>query len=62
MTNAVLPHFRERKSGAIVIVGSSRGISGAIGGAPYCATKFALEGTLDVHSSSYLLRLRIIMD
>jgi len=39
-----LPHFRAKKSGVIVYVGSHGGIAGEVGGAAYCASKFALEG------------------
>ncbi|CAI6336687.1 unnamed protein product [Periconia digitata] len=46
-TQAFLPHFRERKSGTIVFIGSSGGIAGEPGAAPYCGTKFALEGWHD---------------
>jgi NAD(P)-dependent dehydrogenase (short-subunit alcohol dehydrogenase family) len=41
-----LPHFRANKSGVIVYVGSLGGIAGEVGGAAYCASKFALEGNL----------------
>ncbi|KAF2203563.1 short-chain oxidoreductase [Delitschia confertaspora ATCC 74209] len=43
VTQAILPHFRERKSGSIVFLGSSGGISREPGAGPYCATKHALE-------------------
>src|SRR5258708_29474503 len=41
---AVLPHFRERKSGVIVNVGSAAGIFTFPMISLYCASKFALEG------------------
>jgi NAD(P)-dependent dehydrogenase (short-subunit alcohol dehydrogenase family) len=41
---AVLPHFRERKSGVIVNVGSGAGIFTLPMISLYCASKFALEG------------------
>ncbi|OAK97442.1 NAD(P)-binding protein, partial [Phaeosphaeriaceae sp. SRC1lsM3a] len=44
VTQAVLPHFRQRKSGTVVFIGSSGGLGGEPGAGPYCATKFALEG------------------
>ncbi|KAF2655313.1 NAD(P)-binding protein [Lophiostoma macrostomum CBS 122681] len=43
-THAILPHFRARKAGTIVFMGSMGGITGAVGAGPYCASKFALEG------------------
>ncbi|KAF2871948.1 putative hydroxybutyrate dehydrogenase [Massariosphaeria phaeospora] len=46
-TQAVLPHFRENKSGTVVFIGSSGGIGGEPGAGPYCSTKFALEGFHD---------------
>ncbi|ORY17857.1 short-chain oxidoreductase [Clohesyomyces aquaticus] len=47
MTQAVLPHFRAKKAGTVVMIGSSGGIGGEPGAGPYCATKFALEGWYD---------------
>ncbi|PSN72923.1 hydroxybutyrate dehydrogenase [Corynespora cassiicola Philippines] len=44
ITRALLPHFREKKSGVIVYLSSLGGIAGEVGGAAYCASKFALEG------------------
>ena len=41
---AVLPQMRERGAGTIVNVSSITGIFGAIGQAPYVASKWALEG------------------
>ncbi|KAF2281079.1 NAD(P)-binding protein [Westerdykella ornata] len=38
MTQAVLPHFREKNSGTVIFVGSSGG---------YCGTKHALDGWYD---------------
>ncbi|KAF2261283.1 NAD(P)-binding protein [Lojkania enalia] len=46
-TRAVLPHFREKKAGIVVFLGSSGGIAGEPGAGPYCATKHALEGWND---------------
>jgi NAD(P)-dependent dehydrogenase (short-subunit alcohol dehydrogenase family) len=45
-TRALLPHFRAKKSGVIVYLGSLGGIAGEVGGAAYCASKFALEGRI----------------
>lgn len=44
MTKALLPHFRERRSGAIVMLSSVGGIVGLPGWGYYNATKFAVEG------------------
>lgn len=44
MTKAVLPYFRERKSGHIIQVTSIAGRLGPIGRAPYAAAKFGVEG------------------
>ena len=44
VTRAILPHFRQARSGTIVFLGSSAGIEGEPGVSAYCATKFALEG------------------
>ena len=44
VVNAVLPHFRQRKSGKIVVMSSAGGIAAVPFAAYYCATKFALEG------------------
>lgn len=44
VTRAVLPHFRTRKSGVVVNVGSSAGIFTLPMFSLYCASKFAPEG------------------
>jgi len=44
MTQALLPHFRERRSGNIVFLSSIGGLIGLPGWAFYNATKFAVEG------------------
>ncbi|CCK27695.1 short-chain oxidoreductase [Streptomyces davaonensis JCM 4913] len=44
LTRAVLPHMRERKSGAIVQMSSMGGQMSVAGFSAYSATKFALEG------------------
>ncbi|WP_328446864.1 oxidoreductase [Streptomyces sp. NBC_00386] len=47
LVRAVLPHMRERRSGAIVQMSSMGGQMTYPGFAAYCATKFGLEGFSD---------------
>jgi len=47
-TQAVLPHFRQKRSGTIVFIGSMYGLVGVAGASPYAGSKFALEG---IHES-----------
>jgi NAD(P)-dependent dehydrogenase (short-subunit alcohol dehydrogenase family) len=44
MTKAVLPHFRERRSGHIIQISSIGGRVGPTGRAAYAAAKFGVEG------------------
>lgn len=44
MTQAILPHFRERRAGTIVNLSSIGGLVGLPGWSMYNATKFAVEG------------------
>jgi NADP-dependent 3-hydroxy acid dehydrogenase YdfG len=44
VTRAVLPYMRERRSGAIVNIGSAGGWQGYAGSGLYCATKFTVTG------------------
>jgi NAD(P)-dependent dehydrogenase (short-subunit alcohol dehydrogenase family) len=44
MTKALLPQFRERRSGNIVMLSSIGGLTGLAGWGYYNATKFAVEG------------------
>ncbi|TVY37444.1 Retinol dehydrogenase [Lachnellula subtilissima] len=44
LTRVILPHFRQKKYGILVFLGSVGGWNGAVGAGPYSATKFAMEG------------------
>ena len=44
LTKAMLPHFRQKKSGHILNVSSVGGFTSFPGTGIYCATKFAIEG------------------
>ena len=44
VTRAILPHFRARRAGTIINVGSGAGVFGAPMASIYSASKFALEG------------------
>ena len=46
VTRAILPAFRKKKAGIVVWNSSCGGWQGEVGGSPYCATKFAMEGKL----------------
>jgi NAD(P)-dependent dehydrogenase (short-subunit alcohol dehydrogenase family) len=46
-TNAFLPHFRQRKSGTIVNIGSHGSIAPVPGGGLYCASKAAVDALSD---------------
>ncbi|KAJ4298819.1 hypothetical protein N0V90_004061 [Kalmusia sp. IMI 367209] len=50
-TRALSPHSRANKSGVIVYIGSLGAIAGEIGGAAYCASKFALQGRTQADSN-----------
>jgi NAD(P)-dependent dehydrogenase (short-subunit alcohol dehydrogenase family) len=47
VTQAVLPHMREAKSGRIISVSSIGGLVGQVFNDAYCAAKFALEGAME---------------
>lgn len=44
LTQALLPHFRQRGQGLIINISSGCGLTGTPGLSAYCASKFALEG------------------
>ena len=43
-TKSILPHFRQLQSGTIINISSVAGLLALPTGAPYCGTKFAVEG------------------
>jgi len=47
LTRAVMPHFRAKRSGFNVFIGSVGGWQGEVGAGPYCTSKFALEGLVE---------------
>jgi NAD(P)-dependent dehydrogenase (short-subunit alcohol dehydrogenase family) len=60
---ALLPHFRERKSGVIVNVSSGGGIFTLPMISLYCASKFALEGfseSLSYELASFGIRVKLV--
>jgi NAD(P)-dependent dehydrogenase (short-subunit alcohol dehydrogenase family) len=52
VTRAFMPHFRSKKGGVVVFMGSVGGWFGSAAVGPYCSSKFALEGQL-VQSSLF---------
>ena len=45
VTRSFMPHFRERKSGIVIWIGSLGGWLSDVAQGPYCSTKYALAGT-----------------
>jgi NAD(P)-dependent dehydrogenase (short-subunit alcohol dehydrogenase family) len=63
MTQALLPHLRERRSGTIVQITSVGGVVTAPGFGPYCAAKHALEAVseaLAAELAPYGVRVLIV--
>lgn len=48
VTRALMPHFRSRKAGVVVFIGSLSGWRGDGVAGAYCGSKFALEGILSL--------------
>ncbi|PGH06019.1 hypothetical protein GX51_02610 [Blastomyces parvus] len=44
VTRSILPHFRSRKAGTIVVIGSAAGWQGTLGGSAYNSSKSAVAG------------------
>jgi len=63
LTQAVLPHLRERGRGHILNISSLAGVTGLPGCGLYCASKFALEGlseSLAVELEPFGIRVTIV--
>ena len=63
VTQALLPHLRERRSGHILNLSSLAGVKGIPGAGLYCASKFALEGlseSLAVELAPFGIRVTIV--
>jgi NAD(P)-dependent dehydrogenase (short-subunit alcohol dehydrogenase family) len=61
LSRAILPHFRAKKSGFLVFIGSKAGWKGDPGAAAYCASKFAQEGRR-IESILYFATGKLIRD
>lgn len=62
VTKAVLPHFRERKSGTMVFISSLSGWIGHAGCSAYAGSKFALEGIVEgLHAETAHLGLKTLL-
>lgn len=64
LTQALLPHFRERRTGQILNVSSIGGFSGFAGWGAYCAAKAALDlfsESLSMEVAPFGIRVLIIM-
>jgi len=46
VTTAFMPHFRAKKEGIVLFIGSLAGWYGDAAAGPYCSSKFALQGLL----------------
>lgn len=63
LAQAVLPHFRERRSGQLIHMSSGCGLNGMPGLSAYCASKFALEGfseALSFEAAQFGIKLLIV--
>ena len=63
VTQALLPHLRDRRSGHILNLSSLAGVVGLPGAGLYCASKFALEGlseALAVELAPFGIRVTIV--
>jgi NADP-dependent 3-hydroxy acid dehydrogenase YdfG len=53
VSHAVIPQMLDRGVGHVVSIGSSAGVQAYPGGAPYCASKFAVRGLSDAMRLDY---------
>lgn len=62
VTKALLPHFRERKTGTMIFISSLSGWVGHAGCSAYAGSKFALEGIVEgLHAETAHLGLRTLL-
>ena len=64
LTQALLPHFRERRAGQIINVTSIGGFSGLPGWGAYCAAKAALDlfsECLSIEAAPFNIRVLVII-
>lgn len=62
LMKALIPHMRERKSGTIINVTSTEGLSSAPGISVYGSTKFALEGISEgLHAELASFGVRVML-
>ncbi|PVI01290.1 NAD(P)-binding protein [Periconia macrospinosa] len=62
VTKAILPHFRERKTGTMVFISSLSGWIGHAGCSAYAGSKFALEGIVEgLHAETAHLGLKTLL-
>ncbi|KAH7413980.1 hypothetical protein DE146DRAFT_14094 [Phaeosphaeria sp. MPI-PUGE-AT-0046c] len=62
VTKAILPHFRERKTGTMVFISSLSGWVGHPGCSAYAGSKFALEGIVEgLHAETAHLGLKTLL-
>ncbi|TEY35142.1 hypothetical protein BOTCAL_0605g00050 [Botryotinia calthae] len=47
LTRSILPHFRQRKAGTIIFMGSVGGWQSEVGAGPYCVGKFGMEAIVE---------------
>lgn len=61
VTQAILPHFRERSAGKLVFIGSKNGWRGYAGIGAYAISKFALEGKSQQKIASFVVGKEILL-
>ncbi|KAF1988940.1 NAD(P)-binding protein [Aulographum hederae CBS 113979] len=62
VTRAISPHFRQRKAGTLVFIGSLSGWIGHPGVSAYAGSKFALEGVVEaLHQETAHLGIKTLL-